>query len=48
MPRDYKRAMVEQAKRRSEEQEPLVEQLVVKSVKSVVTSPSGAGTAVHG
>ncbi len=45
MPRDYKRALAEQAKRRSEEQELLVEQLVVKSV---VTSSSGAGTAVHG
>ncbi len=45
MPRDYKRALAEQAKRRSEEEELLVEQLVVKSV---VTSSSGAGTAVHG
>jgi glutamate synthase (NADPH) large chain len=45
MPRDYKRALAEQAKRRSEELEPLVEQLVVTGV---VTSSSGAGTAVHG
>jgi glutamate synthase domain-containing protein 3 len=45
MPRDYKRALAEQANRPSEEQEPLVEQLVVKGV---VTSSSSAGTAVHG
>jgi glutamate synthase (NADPH) large chain len=43
MPREYKRALAEQAKRR-EQQEPLVEQLVVKQVVTV----SGAGTAVHG
>jgi glutamate synthase (ferredoxin) len=45
MPRDYKRALAEQAKRRSEEEGPLVEQLVVTGV---MTSASGAGTAVHG
>jgi glutamate synthase domain-containing protein 3 len=45
MPRDYKRALAEQAKRRSEQEGPLVEQLVVTSV---MTSASGAGTAVHG
>jgi glutamate synthase (NADPH) large chain len=44
MPREYKRALAEQAKRLSQEQEPLVEQLVVKQVVTV----SGAGTAVHG
>ena len=44
MPREYKRALAEQAKR-LEEQEPLVEQLVVTGV---MTSASGAGTAVHG
>jgi glutamate synthase (ferredoxin) len=43
MPREYKRALAEQAKRR-EQKEPLVEQLVVKQVVTV----SGAGTAVHG
>jgi len=44
MPREYKRALAEQAKRR-EQPEPLVEQLVVTQV---VTTVSGAGTAVHG
>jgi glutamate synthase (ferredoxin) len=44
MPRDYKRALAEQAKRRSEEQ-PLVEQLVVTGV---MKTASGAETAVHG
>jgi glutamate synthase domain-containing protein 2/glutamate synthase domain-containing protein 3 len=44
MPRDYKRALAEQAKRRSEEQ-PLVEQLVVTGV---MKSASGAEAAVHG
>ena len=39
MPREYKRALAEQAKRRSEEQEPLVEQLVVTRV---VASPRRA------
>jgi len=43
MPREYKRALAEQAKRLSEEQ-PLVEQLVVTQVAAV----SSAGTAVHG
>jgi glutamate synthase domain-containing protein 3 len=45
MPRDFKRALAEQAKRRNEVQEPLVEQLVVKGV---MTSAPGAETAVHG
>jgi predicted TIM-barrel enzyme len=45
MPREYKRALAEQAKRVSEEQEPLVEQLVVTGM---VASASSAGTAVHG
>jgi glutamate synthase domain-containing protein 3 len=44
MPREYKRALAEQA-RKHEEQEPLVEQLVVTGV---VASASGAETAVHG
>jgi len=43
MPREYKRALAEQAQRLSEEQ-PLVEQLVVTQVAAV----SSAGTAVHG
>ena len=46
MPRDYKRALAEQAKRRSEEQEPLVEQVVVR--RMVASAASGAETAVHG
>jgi glutamate synthase domain-containing protein 3 len=45
MPREYKRALAEQAKQRSEEPELLVEQLVVTGV---LTSASGAETAVHG
>jgi len=45
MPREYKRALAEEARRLSEEQEPLVEQLVVTGM---VASASGAGTAVHG
>jgi glutamate synthase (ferredoxin) len=44
MPREYKRALAEQAKRVSAEQ-PLVEQLVVTQVVAAV---SNAGTAVHG
>ena len=44
MPREYKRALAEQASR-SEAQEPLVEQLVVTGV---LTSASGAETTVHG
>jgi glutamate synthase (NADPH/NADH) large chain len=46
MPRDYKRALAEQAKRRREEQEPLVEQVVVR--RMVASAASGAETAVHG
>ena len=45
MPREYKRALAEEARRLSEEEEPLVEQLVVTGM---VASASGAGTAVHG
>jgi glutamate synthase domain-containing protein 2/glutamate synthase domain-containing protein 1/glutamate synthase domain-containing protein 3 len=45
MPREYKRALAEQAKQRSDDQEPLVEQLVVTGV---VSSASGAEAAVHG
>ena len=45
MPREYKRALAEQARRQSQEQEPLVEQLVVTRV---VASASSAETAVHG
>jgi glutamate synthase domain-containing protein 2/glutamate synthase domain-containing protein 1/glutamate synthase domain-containing protein 3 len=45
MPREYKRALADQARQRSEEQEPLVEQLVVTGV---VRSASSAETAVHG
>jgi glutamate synthase domain-containing protein 3 len=45
MPREYKRALAEQAKRRDEQPEPLVEQLVVKQVVATVSS---SGTAVHG
>ena len=44
MPREYKRALAEQAKRLTEEQ-PLVEQLVVTQVVAAVAN---AGTAVHG
>ena len=46
MPRDFKRALAEQAKRRSEEQEPLVEQVVVR--RMVASAASGAETTVHG
>jgi glutamate synthase domain-containing protein 3 len=46
IPREYKRALAEQAKREAEEREPLVEQVVVK--QRVVASASGAETAIHG
>ncbi len=45
MPREYKRALAEQAKRQSQEEEALVAQVVVTRV---VASASGAETAIHG
>jgi glutamate synthase domain-containing protein 3 len=46
MPREYRRALAEQAAREEEERKSLIEQLVVTGV--VAASASGAETAVHG
>jgi hypothetical protein len=46
MPREYRRALAEQAARDEAERKSLIEQLVVTGV--VAASASGAETAVHG
>jgi glutamate synthase (ferredoxin) len=47
MPREYKRALAEQARRAEEEQQSVVERLTVTGVVTAVATP-GVGTAVHG
>jgi glutamate synthase domain-containing protein 3 len=46
MPREYKRALVEQARRSAEEREPRAKPRVVTSVGA--SAASATGTAVHG